>query len=141
MRQRCFGCRIFAFTFIYWLKLSIALKPLIPDSFLNMLPRNFYGALTMLHKRALTGTSFDQLAVFCLQNRQQCYLVKLVLIFFVKLESNMEEIHYASKEAQIRISLHEPGQTIENTTFIFSEAIKLVFAFQRKWKENPRNTF
>ena len=129
MRQRCFGCRIFAFTLIYWLKLSIALKPLIPDSFLNMLPRNFYGALTMLHKRALTGTSFDRLAVFCLQNRQQCYLVKLVLIFFVKLESNMEEIHYASKE------------TIENTTFIFSEAIKLVFAFQRKWKENPRNTF
>ena len=41
MRQRCFGCCIFAFTFIYWLKLSIALKPLIPDSFLNMLPTIF----------------------------------------------------------------------------------------------------
>ena len=53
----------------------------------------------------------------------------------------MEEIHYASKEVQIRISLHEPGQTIENTAFIFSEAIKLVFAFQRKWKKIRETRF
>ena len=52
----------------------------------------------------------------------------------------MEETHYASKVPRIRISWHEPGQTIENTAFIFPEAIKLVFALQRKWKENPRNT-
>ena len=48
-----------------------------------MSPGMFLRLFYNVTERALTGTTFDQLAVFCLQKRLQCYLAKLVLIFFV----------------------------------------------------------
>ena len=50
------------FTFIYWPKLSIALKPLIPDSFLKYVTRNVFTVILQRYRKGINRDYFRSIS-------------------------------------------------------------------------------